>query len=46
MAKNDAALSKGKVEGGMNAENTNAHKLHAMGKPSKLDEHSGKKTPA
>lgn len=46
MAKNDASLSKGKPAGGMTPENTNAHKLRAMGKSSKLDEHSGKKTPA
>jgi hypothetical protein len=43
--KNDAALSKGKPAGGMTAENTNLHKLQAMGQNPKF-EVSGKKTPA
>lgn len=47
MAKqNDAALSKGKVEGGMNAENTNMHKLMKMGQHPKVEVSGGKKTPA
>ena len=46
MAKqNDATLSKGNPAGGMTAENTNLHKLQAMGQKPKF-EVSGKKTPA
>lgn len=44
--KNDAALSKGKVEGGMTAENTNMHKLMKMGQHPKFEVSGGKKTPA
>jgi hypothetical protein len=44
--KNDAALSKGKPAGGMTAENTNMHKLQAMGQNPKFEVSGGKKTPA
>ena len=43
--KNDAALSKGTAAPAMNAENTNRHKLIAMGQSPKV-EVGGKKTPA
>ena len=43
--KNDAALSKGKSGAAVNAQNTNRHKLMAMGHKPKV-EVSGKKTPA
>ena len=46
MAKNDAALSKGKETGGINAENTNMHKLLKMGQSPKVEVSGGKKTPA
>lgn len=47
MAKNDAALSKGKpVTGGLTAENTNLHKLMKMGQHPKFEVSGGKKTPA
>lgn len=46
MAKNDAALSKGKETGGLTAENTPRHKLMAMGKPVNTGAEGGKKTPA
>lgn len=47
MAKNNATspAPDGK-DCGCNSDNANAHKLMKMGKPSKLDEHGGKKTPA
>ena len=44
--KNDAALSKGKEGGAFNAENTNRHKLLAMGQSPKVEVSGGKKTPA
>ena len=44
--KNDASLSKGKETGGLNAENTNRHKLLAMGQSPKVEVSGGKKTPA
>lgn len=43
MAKNDAALSKGKPSGNCSAENTNMHKLMKMGKEPKVTA-SGPKT--
>lgn len=43
--KNDAALSKGSTPA-MNAENTNRHKLLAMGQNPKVEVGGGKKTPA
>lgn len=46
MKKNDASLSKGKPTGGMTAENTNLHKLQAMGQSPKFEASGGKKTPA
>lgn len=46
MAKNDAALSKGKKTGTINATNTNLHKLQAMGQKPKFEVSGGKKTPA
>ena len=46
MAKNDAALSKGKSTGPINAENTNLHKLLKMGQNPKFEVSGGKKTPA
>ena len=46
MAKNDASLSKGKETGGINAENTNMHKLLKMGLQPKTEVSGGKKTPA
>ncbi len=46
MAKNDAALSKGKETGGLTAENTNLHKLLKMGQQPKFEVSGGKKTPA
>lgn len=46
MAKNDAALSKGKETGGLTAENTNMHKLLKMGQQPKFEVSGGKKTPA
>ncbi len=46
MKKNDASLSKGKAAGGMTAENTNMHKLMAMGQTPKTQVSGGKKTPA
>jgi hypothetical protein len=46
MKKNDAVLSKGKVAGGMNASNTNMHKLMKMGQHPKVHVSGGKKTPA
>lgn len=44
--KNDAALSKGKDAGTLNAENTNMHKLLKMGQSPKVEVSGGKKTPA
>jgi hypothetical protein len=46
MAKNDASLSKGKETGGINAENTNLHKLRKMGQEPKFEVSGSKKTPA
>jgi hypothetical protein len=46
MAKNDAALSKGKETGGCTAENTNMHKLMKMGHEPKFEVSGSKKTPA
>jgi hypothetical protein len=46
MKKNDAALSKGKHTGPINAENTNMHKLLQMGMNPKTEVPGGKKTPA
>ena len=46
MAKNDAALSKGKETGSINAENTNLHKLLKMGQAPKFEIGGSKKTPA
>ena len=46
MAKNDAALSKGKQTGSINAENTNLHKLRKMGQEPKFEVSGSKKTPA
>ena len=46
MKKTDASLSKGKPAGGMTAENTNLHKLQAMGQSPKFEVSGGKKTPA
>ena len=46
MAKNDAALSKGKPAGGMTAENTNLHKPPTRGQTPKFEVSGGKKTPA
>lgn len=45
MKKNDASLSKGKPNTSCNAQNTNLHKLQAMGQSPKF-EAGGKKTPA
>lgn len=44
--KNDAALSKGKSTGPINAENTNMHKLMKMGMHPKTEMPGAKKTPA
>ena len=46
--KNDAVLSKGKGKdtGGINAENTNMHKLLKMGMQPKTEVSGSKKTPA
>lgn len=44
--KNDAVLSKGKDTGGINAENTNMHKLLKMGMQPKTEVSGSKKTPA
>lgn len=44
--KNDATLSKGKSTASCNAQNTNLHKLQAMGHPAKFEVSGGKKTPA
>jgi hypothetical protein len=46
MAKNDAALSKGKQTGSISAENTNMHKLLKMGQSPKFEIGGSKKTPA
>ena len=46
MAKNDAALSKGKGSGSLTAENTNMHKMLKMGMDPKVQVSGGKKTPA
>jgi hypothetical protein len=46
MAKNDAALSKGKETGSVNADNTNLHKLRKMGQEPKFEVSGSKKTPA
>jgi len=46
MAKNDAALSKGKASGSLTAENTNMHKMLKMGMDPKVQVSGGKKTPA
>ena len=44
--KTDASLSKGKETGGLTAENTNRHKLLAMGQSPKVEVGGSKKTPA
>lgn len=47
MAENNAKSAKPSgTAPSCSSDNTNAHKLMKMGKPSKLDEHGGKKTPA